>query len=111
MLDDIFKPLTKLFGVAPRSRSLRLWPDTLFRPRTIYARTKRRMQNGLNDVPVLVHEPARAKLLSCYEPRFAPNFRTNHNDVRRPRDQTLSVVVQRAVNNLAERLCSSKISG
>jgi len=111
MLDDIFKPLTKLFGVAPRSRSLRLWPDTLFRPRTIYARTKRRMQNGLNDVPVLVHEPARAKLLSSYEPRFAPNFRTNHNDVRRPRDQTLSVVVQVAVNNLAERLCSSKISG
>ena len=69
------------------------------------------MQNGLNDVPVLVHEPARAKLLSSYEPRFAPNFRTNHNDVRRPRDQTLSVVVQGAVNNLAERLCSSKISG
>ena len=104
------KPLTKLFGVTPRSGSLRLWPDTLFRPRTIYARTKRRMQNGLNDAPALVHEPARAKLLSSYEPRFAPNFRTNHNDVRRPRDQTLSVVVQGAVNNLAERLCSSKIS-
>ena len=69
------------------------------------------MQNGLNDAPVLVHEPVRTKLLSSYEPRFAPNFRTNHNDVRRPRDQTLSVVVQGAVNNLAERLCSSKISG
>jgi hypothetical protein len=69
------------------------------------------MQNGLNDAPVLAHEPVRTKSLSFYEPRFAPNFRTNHNDVRRPRDQTLSVVVQRAVNNLAERLCSSKISG
>ena len=57
------------------------------------------------------HEPVRAKSLSFYEPRFTPNFRTNHNDVLRPRDQTLSVVVQRAVNNLAERLCSSKISG
>ena len=64
MLHDIFKPLTKLFGVAPRSGSLRLWPDTLFRPRTIYARTKRRMQNGLNDAPVLVHEPVRTKSLS-----------------------------------------------
>jgi len=70
------------------------------------------MQNGLNDAPVLAHEPVRAKSLSFYEPRFTPNFRTNHNnDVLRPRDQTLSVVVQRAVNNLAERLCSSKISG
>ena len=69
------------------------------------------MQNGLNDAPMLAHEPVRIKSLSFYEPRFAPNFRTNHNDVRRPRDQTLSVVVQRAVNNLAERLCSSKISG
>jgi len=69
------------------------------------------MQNGLNDAPVLAHEPVRTKSISFYEPRFAPNFRTNHNDVRRPRDKTLSVVVQRAVNNLAERLCSSKISG
>jgi len=84
----------------------------LYSGRTIYARTKRRMQNGLNDAPVLAHEPVRAKSLSFYEPRFTPNFRTNHNnDVLRPRDQTLSVVVQRAVNNLAERLCSSKISG
>jgi hypothetical protein len=68
------------------------------------------MQNGLNDAPVLGHEPVRTKLLSSYESRFAPNFRSNHNDVRRPRDRTLSFVVQRAVNNLAERLCSSKIS-
>ena len=74
MLDDIFKPLTKLFGVAPRSRSLRLWPDTLFRPRTIYTRTKRRMQNGLNDAPVLAPEPVRTKSLSFYEPRFAPEL-------------------------------------
>ena len=44
------------------------------------------MQNGLNDAPVLVHEPVRTKLLSSYEPRFAQNFRTNHNDVRRLRD-------------------------
>lgn len=42
--------------------------------------------------------------------RFAPNFRTNHGDVHRPRPD-LSVVVQRAVDNLAGRLCSSKISG
>jgi len=68
------------------------------------------MQNGLNDAPVLVHEPVRTKLISPYEPWFAQNFRTNHNDVRRPRDQTFECWVQRAVNNLAERFCSSKIS-